>query len=314
MRTLRVNFNKFYLFGLFLIVTAVLAVCISVHAQTAAPPLIKPETTALQNLKIFNALWQRVNTRYFDPNFNGVNWQQIRQLYRPKAERAPNKQALLIILRQMLAELKTSHLYVWQTVSEKKIENRIRADFDRKHDTLELGYGFSFKFIEGKPVVTEIEPNASAKSNGVKAGWTLVTIDNVPITGKGPDIDEVNEGLKSNFLFSDAENQEHRLTLTADWMAKRPVRSSRLIRAKAGYIKFDGFISGTGKWLRDEMGKLDSPNAIVLDLRGNRGGYVDEVRNCLAQFFATDTELGSFVERTGKADETKIKGKRDHSF
>lgn len=175
-RILRVNFNKIYLFGLLFMVTVVLAVCISAHAQPA-PPLIRPETTAIQNLKIFNALWQRVNTRYFDPNFNGVNWQQIRQIYRPKAERAPNKRALLVILKQMLAELKTSHLYVWQTVSERKIESKIKADFDRKHDTLELGYGFSFKFIGGKAVVTEIEPNTSATSNGVKAGWTLAAID-----------------------------------------------------------------------------------------------------------------------------------------
>ena len=111
---------------------------------------------------------------------------------------------------------------------------------------------------QGKPVVTEIEPNASARSNGVKAGWTLVAIDNVPIGGKAPDIDEINEGQKSSFLFVDPENHEHRLALTADWMAKRPVRSSRLIRAKTGYIKFDGFVAGTGNWMRDEMEKLNS--------------------------------------------------------
>ena len=38
-----------------------------------AKPLIKSETTTAQNLKIFDALWGKVNEHYFDPKFNGVD-------------------------------------------------------------------------------------------------------------------------------------------------------------------------------------------------------------------------------------------------
>src|SRR5690349_5713111 len=106
----------------------------SVSPQQIPRPLIKSETTPGRNVKIFDEVWAKVNDRYFDPNFSGVNWARIKELYRLQAQKAESKEALILILRQMLSEIKTSHLAVWIAVSEKQLERKIGVNFDSKRD------------------------------------------------------------------------------------------------------------------------------------------------------------------------------------
>src|SRR5207244_9873826 len=63
-------------------------------------------------LKVFEKLWETVNEKYFDPQFNGVNWAQMKEKYRPQAETAKNKIQLREVLQEMLNELHSSHLRV----------------------------------------------------------------------------------------------------------------------------------------------------------------------------------------------------------
>src|SRR2546430_682380 len=45
-------------------------------------------------LNVFEKLWETVNEKYFDPQFNGVNWAQMKDKYRPQVEAANNKMQL----------------------------------------------------------------------------------------------------------------------------------------------------------------------------------------------------------------------------
>jgi C-terminal processing protease CtpA/Prc len=284
------------------------------NAQPNAAPLLKSETTPLKNLVVFEALWEKVNSKYFDANFNGINWAKMREIYRPKAEQAADQQELLTVLRKMLGELKTSHLDLWQTVSQKKIERKLLSEIDPKTDILRLNYGFSLKKIEGKPVVYKVELNSSAHQGGVKIGWELLTAQGNPVSEPDYSLGDIYEGGKIDLRFIDFENKEHTATLTADWRIKRRTQISRPLTENVAYIKFDDFFGKVAKWLQNELDHLNTDSNLIIDLRENRGGQLEEVKKCLSQFFTGEIEFGTFIERGGKVKELNLKGKKDQAF
>lgn len=311
---MRIVFGKVYLFRFLICVPLFLTTFVFVKAQQIEAPLIKSETNLVQNLNVFDALWEKVNTKYFDPNFNGVDWTKTRETYRPLAEKAANKTELLAILKQMLSELKTSHLNIWQTISKKKIEKRILTDFDPRSQILQLTYGFSLKNIEGMSVITEIIPKTSAEAEKVEIGWKLVRADGKEVFESDFDFGEIFEGRKIDLQFLDTQNKERKVTLIADWSVKKFSLASRLLLENVGYIRFEGFTEDMGKWLQIELQKFDSAKGVIIDLRKNRGGFVEEVKKCLSQFFVQNVEFGTFIERSGKTKDTEVKGKKDKAF
>lgn len=65
---------------------------------------------AAARAEIFDAVWREINLRFYDPNFNGANWQAARERFRPQVEKARSDGEFIAVMRQMLAELKASHL------------------------------------------------------------------------------------------------------------------------------------------------------------------------------------------------------------
>lgn len=65
---------------------------------------------ALSNVELFDQVWEQVNDQFYNPQFNGVDWRDARQRYRPKIETARSAGQAVTLIRQMLAELRSSHL------------------------------------------------------------------------------------------------------------------------------------------------------------------------------------------------------------
>src|SRR5690349_6189886 len=59
----------------------------SASAQTAAVVTSAPEFPQVRQ-EAFNKVWNTVNERHYDPNFNGVDWARVRLDYLPKAQAA----------------------------------------------------------------------------------------------------------------------------------------------------------------------------------------------------------------------------------
>ncbi|HEY9895022.1 MAG TPA: peptidase S41, partial [Candidatus Sericytochromatia bacterium] len=71
-----------------------------------APVLSRAESS---QAKVFEQIWQTVNDNFYDPKFNGVDWQAMRQKYAPQATQARSPEALAVVVNQMLEELNVSH-------------------------------------------------------------------------------------------------------------------------------------------------------------------------------------------------------------
>src|ERR1700753_3732061 len=64
-------------------------------------------------LRIFDEVWEQVRDRYFDPSMRGVDWQEARKSFRPRAADARDESELYAVMRLMLGELRDPHTRVF---------------------------------------------------------------------------------------------------------------------------------------------------------------------------------------------------------
>src|SRR6476619_6836237 len=78
---------------------------LSLAAQSTIKPDVKNKT--------FEKVWRTVNEKFFDPNFNGVNWKDVHDRYSPLVVSSKSDAEFYGLLNKMLGELKTSHMEIY---------------------------------------------------------------------------------------------------------------------------------------------------------------------------------------------------------
>jgi carboxyl-terminal processing protease len=297
-----------------------IAICLTSYAlpETGAQPL-NFGTNAAINLRIFDQVWTKINENYFDPTFNGVDWLKMRKIYRPQAEQAKNIDALLTVIKQMMAVLKTSHLEVRAvpTVKEKEFEQKMGSY--KKGEIGKFGNGLGWMVSEGQYVITGVNPGSPAERAGVKPGWILTAVnDEPPSFDKALELAWRNEGKPAAYRFRDQQDAEVNLSFGLEWYAAAPDLpiARRMLDANIGYLGIHSFAPGVGNWVKKAMIDFQQTKAktLIIDLRGNGGGLITETTNCLSYFFKEDVGFGTFVERKGRSNEIKIKGLGQNAF
>ena len=86
-------------------VLALLFLCSSWMASQAVDESASETLSAKDRIEILETVWKTINDEYYDPAFNGVNWSEVRERYRPRVEAAKNDDELYIIIKQMLLGL-----------------------------------------------------------------------------------------------------------------------------------------------------------------------------------------------------------------
>ncbi|MDX2034280.1 MAG: S41 family peptidase [Blastocatellia bacterium] len=280
-----------------LLSVAILLLCgLSVaRAQTSAPeaPLLKSATTPARNLKVFEALWKRVNEDYFDVHFNGADWGKLREVYRPKAEQAQSMEALTRVLEELLGELKTSHLELTRSLKRSALSSRIGRKVSQGQEVV-LSTGVNFDKVGDRWAVTIVRDGSPAAAAGVKIGWEITHANGQPI--ETAEI-EPREGEKIRFGFVDEAGTAFELSLPFQWLAEASDRESRWIGRKLAYVRFGQFEKEVDRWFEAELAQYRGARAIILDLRGNTGGWLYVTEKCLGQFFPGRIAYGAFVKR-----------------
>lgn len=61
----------------------------------------------------FEQVWQTVNENFYDPDFNGADWQALYEEYRLRTDQARSQTELAQIINQMLSALNASHTHFY---------------------------------------------------------------------------------------------------------------------------------------------------------------------------------------------------------
>ena len=134
-------------------------------------------------------------------------------------------------------------------------------------------------------------PGGPSDEAGIQAGDRILEVEGLPISGpdlhnqrvmellKGPRGTEVTLGLSRR----DAPFQVH---LTRDRIPIQSVVAAFVTEDSVGYIKAIRFAANTAQEFEEAMAMLQAQGAksVVVDLRGNGGGYLNAVVDMVELF------------------------------
>jgi carboxyl-terminal processing protease len=279
-------------------------------SSTPVPPPPATSLSAEQRLRAFDFVWSTIETRYYDPRFNGVDWRGVGEKYRPLALAASDDEAFWDVLDRMTGELHDAHT---------RVESPRRVALRNSDESVTLG--FMFEPVEGQLAITSVNTESDAWWAGVRPGMTLVAIGGEPAatayarlradvrhdsTDRATHLQAVRKlvagmaGTKVAFTFARADGTHFDAVLARHKLAYHPTEMHRVLPSGYGYIRFSRWnLTLTARALAAVESLKEAPG-LIIDLRGNPGGSVHAVNMMLARFFTTRTELGRATTRSGE--------------
>jgi carboxyl-terminal processing protease len=256
-----------------------------VHVPVTHLPA-EEQSRALHHLRVFNAVWDLVNRKHYDPKYQGVDWRAVAAEFGPKAAAAPDETALYAALNAMLAPLKDSHTHALTPVQaiERRTQERART-------------GFSMSRIDQRWVVTEVLPNSPAEEIGVKTGWIILARNGEPL---GTRVNfRMREGEQASWDFLDENDRLVRLAPVAKKLSIAPRQIAREMDGGFIYLRFDEFDGLDRRWLSRELKQHADAPGVVIDLRRNPGGETFSLGISIGEFFDQPVDCGTFISRAG---------------
>ena len=141
--------------------------------------------------------------------------------------------------------------------------------------------------------VTRVIRGSPAIAAGLTEGDVLKAVDGTSTAGMTlEDVVAKVRGPKGStvVLSIERDGAPQDISVVRDVIQREDVRSEVLADGKVGYIKIDGFSSGSAQDLKDHLRALieeDQVQALILDLRDDPGGYVDAAHKIASEFVAT---------------------------
>ncbi|MCO4774615.1 MAG: S41 family peptidase [Flavobacteriales bacterium] len=176
------------------------------------------------------------------------------------------------------------------------------------------GIGVEFRIHEDTLVFVSIMKNSPAASYGLLAGDRIITIDGDTVVGpqltndevtsriKGEDGTYVTFGIMREGLYLTAAVQRGIIPLES-------VVSTQML-GSLGYVRMERFAETTHDELLVALDRLDSLNmrGLILDLRGNPGGYLHEAVAIADEFLSEDKSIVITKYGDGKTHTSKASG------
>lgn len=198
-------------------------------------------------------------------------------------------------IEHMFSNLDPHSMYI-----EPEDGEAIDENFDGKFQ----GIGIQFQVIQD--TITVITPISGGPSDqlGIRSGDRIIEINDSSAVGfSNEDVRNTLRGPKGSNVDVTIKrpnaNQPLEFTITRDDIPLYTVDTSYMLDNKTGYVKINRFAATTHEEFMEAMEELEKKGMerIVLDLRGNPGGYLAQAIAIAEEFFPRDTKLVSTKSR-----------------
>ncbi len=160
------------------------------------------------------------------------------------------------------------------------------------------GIGVEVDFKDDYAVVIAPIVGSPAARAGIKSGDKIVAVDNKPLRGLPVDkiVNLMRGPAKTKVVVTvrrDGQNEPLHFSLIREHIHVRSVESRRMV-GNVAYLRLKQFQAGSHKELLEEVAKLrkesDEPlAAVLLDLRSNPGGLINEAEGIADEFLSSGT-------------------------
>lgn len=177
------------------------------------------------------------------------------------------------------------------------INEKLQGSFD--------GFGLEYQLLRDTLYITQVYPDGPAAKAGLSTGDRLISINNKKLTGKltADLVDKLFEDQPSNNVSFDVIGPDDKSTklyhLQRGTVDLSSLDAAYMATSDVGYIKISKFASTTDDDFKLALSKLKTQGMkkLVLDIRGNGGGYLNTA-TALADEFLTKGQLIVYTKGT----------------
>src|SRR5690554_3437203 len=184
----------------------------------------------------------------------------------------------------LLSELDPHSVYISKEEVD-KMNEPLQGNFE--------GIGISFNIFKDTLLVTSIIPGGPSEKVGIRAGDRIVEVDGKTIAGTGitnTDVFELLRGEKGTTVDLKVHRRSNKelldFSIVRDKIPIYSLDASYMLDDETGLIKLNKFSATTTDEFTEAIKELRSKNMknLILDLRGNGGGYLKTAIEISDQF------------------------------
>ena len=233
------------------------------------------------------------NTNGFSLNSNTKNEAKIRRLMdyidQNYVDTINTSSLLDEAISDMLDKLDPHSAYIPKE-NLQDIQERMQGKF--------VGIGIQFRIINDSVTVVEPIKGGPSIKAGIKAGDRIIIADQDTLSGKKLNANDIPRFLKGTSgtdvnlqVYRKTNDSLFNLPVTRGDVNIKSVDLSYMINDHIGYIKLDRFARNSYREFKSALTKLMAlgMDELVLDLRGNGGGFIDIANDIVDEFLEDDT-------------------------
>ena len=175
-----------------------------------------------------------------------------------------------------------------------------------------VGIGIQFRIINDSITVIQTIKGGPSIKAGMKAGDRIIAANKDTLSGKKLRTNDVPKYLKGKTdtqvdlqVYRKSNDSLFRVSITRGDVNIKSVDLSYMINGHIGYIKLDRFARNTFREFKSALKELTNQGMtdLVLDLRGNGGGFVDIATSIVDEFLEDNTLIVFTKNNKGKIEE-----------
>lgn len=246
----------------------------------ATPAPFTEETKA----KILDGIKQILQERAFVPGLDFKRWDEMVEKGKAEIDAAKTETDFVRVVNRQLREFRISHVSL----------RTPRAAETRRTGTT-VGFGLSAR-VNGTVMVVEIvAPGSPADQAGLKVGDKITMIAGNPINADS----RMPSGQQEVVLrVLGTDNTERDVTLKAAAFVNTRADSLRWIDEETAILRINTFARGYEReGLEKFVEEARKSKRLIIDLRNNGGGAVNNLAHLLGLFIPETEAVGTFVNR-----------------
>lgn len=174
------------------------------------------------------------------------------------------------------------------------------------------GIGSLIMQKDGKVVISEPYEGMPAQKNDLRAGDIILEVDGVSTVGKSTSqVSEMLKGKNGTMITIKIERLEQKKPIIKKFLRENiqfnPITYSTVPENGTGYLMLNDFTDKAAdefKTVVNEMVKKDKISSLIIDVRNNPGGLVDEAVKIMGYFVPKGTPIVSTRGRSNETDRT----------
>lgn len=273
-------------------VIAALALAIPfANAQTGGPPL-----TPEQKQAVLSDMDKIITKSAYVPGVDFSKWPDLVKKHQSKIDEAKDEFAFTMVMNEALQEFGFSHIVLFSPQA---------ATARATHKTVGLGVR-----IQPEPKglrVVYVFPGTPADSAGIKPGDLIVAGDGKPIKATTDLQGEEGSEVK---VTVDRSGKQLNFNIVRKTFSTDIPETLKWVNKDTAMVTIPTFDNGYKKQrVAEIMVEASKAKNMIVDLRGNGGGAVNNLLNFASYFFDPTTPIGTFVNRKIADDYNKETGK-----